>query len=420
MAAGKRVDNKGRALKTGESQRKQDGRYQYRYMDCLGKRQYVYSMKLLPTDTVNGKKSDEISLREMEKQITRDLDDGIRTAESNKITFNDMFMHYMDTKRNLKATTKNNYMYMFEKYIKNSALGNRTLSKIRKSDIIKFYSGLLDSGFKTNSLETIHTLMHPTFTMAVDDDIIRKNPSDGVMQMLDKTEAQTKIALTVKQQENFIDFISNSVEYSHWLPVFTTFLGTGMRVSELIGLTWDDVDLKNGTISVNHNLVYRKYGNNCEFHITTPKTEKGTRTIPMLSEVKQQIIERRKQQFAEGKPQAVIDGVTNFVFTNRYGNPHTPMCINRAIKRIYTAFNNEEKEKAKREHREPELLPHFSVHILRHTFCTRFCENETNVKVIQQIMGHSDISVTMNIYSHVTEDKAKECMKNLENKIKIS
>ena len=88
--------------------------------------------------------------------------------------------------------------------------------------------------------------------------------------------------------------------------------------------------------------------------------------------------------------------------------------------RIYTAYNEEEIEKAKREHREPILIRHFSVHNLRHTFCTRFCENETNVKVIQDIMGHSDISTTMNIYAEVTESKKQETFKNLDGKIKIS
>ena len=93
--------------------------------------------------------------------------------------------------------------------------------------------------------------------------------------------------------------------------------------------------------------------------------------------------------------------------------------INRAIKRIYTAYNEQEQEQAKRERREPILIPHFSVHNLRHTFCTRFCENETNEKVIQEIMGHADISTTMNVYAEATESKKKEVFSNLEGKIKI-
>ena len=116
----------------------------------------------------------------------------------------------------------------------------------------------------------------------------------------------------------------------------------------------------------------------------------------------------------------VIDGYTNFIFQNRFGNVHNPMTINRAIVRIYKACNAEEEKRAKEERRKPILIPHFSCHNLRHTFCTRFCENETNVKVIQEIMGHSDISTTMDVYAEVTQEKKKETFEKLEGKIKIS
>lgn len=108
------------------------------------------------------------------------------------------------------------------------------------------------------------------------------------------------------------------------------------------------------------------------------------------------------------------------MFQNRYGNVHNPMTINRAIKRIYTAYNKEEAEKAKKEHRNPIMIPHFNCHNLRHTFCTRFCENETNIKVIQEIMGHSDITTTMDVYAEATKEKKMETFEKLEGKIKIS
>ena len=122
----------------------------------------------------------------------------------------------------------------------------------------------------------------------------------------------------------------------------------------------------------------------------------------------------------EGFSSLEIDGYTGFVFTNRFGEVFNPETINRVIKRIYTAYNDEERVKAAEEHREPLLIRHFSVHNLRHTFCTRFCENETNIKVIQEIMGHSDISTTMNIYAEATESKKRESFDNLEGKIRIS
>ena len=235
-------------------------------------------------------------------------------------------------------------------------------------------------------------------------------------------EKPKRHALTEQEQEAFIDFISNSDIYRHWLPLFTVFLGTGCRVGEIIGLRWQDLDFESRTISINHNLIYRVYrqqGEKCEMHITTPKTSAGCRTIPMLDEVRRALLQEKRQQMQRGYNETVIDGYSGFIFTNREGYVHNPQTINRAIKRIYTAYNEQEKESAKQEHRESILIRHFSVHNLRHTFCTRLCENETNIKVIQEIMGHSDISTTMNIYAEATESKKKESFENLQGKIKI-
>ena len=110
---------------------------------------------------------------------------------------------------------------------------------------------------------------------------------------------------------------------------------------------------------------------------------------------------------------------SGFIFKSRYNTVLSPHCVNRAIDRIIKACNAKEKEEAKAEGREPELLPHFSCHHLRHTFCTRFCENETNLKVIQEIMGHADITTTMDIYNEATKDKKMESFAGLEGKIKI-
>lgn len=404
--ADKRKDNRGRILKTGETQRA-DGRYMYQYMDDVGKRKTIYR------DDLN-------ELRKEEQKIQRDLQDGIKTGSGEKISLNEMFDLYMSTKRTLKQSTKTNYIYMWKSYVRDD-IGLMKLSRIKKSDIIKYYNKLLNNGFKANSLEIIHTLVHPTFTMAVDDGLIRINPSSGVMKVIDKGETKTKMALTEKQQEAFVTFTANNPVYSHWLPLFTFLLGTGCRIGEAIGIRWEDIDFKASTISINHNLIYRIQDNGkCEFHVTTPKTEKGKRIIPMLDEVRKALLKEKELEFVNGKSKVVIDGYTDFIFKNRFGNVHTPMTINRAIKRIYTLYNKEEQDKAKKENREPLLIPHFSVHVMRHTFCTRFCENETNVKVIQEIMGHSDISTTMNIYNHATEDKKKEAINNLNGKIKIS
>lgn len=198
-------------------------------------------------------------------------------------------------------------------------------------------------------------------------------------------------------------------------------MGLKIHGGEIIGLRWCDCDFDNGTISINHNLIYRQQDDGvCEMHITTPKTSAGCRTIPMLKEVRRALAQEKKRQMQEGYSTVEIDGYSGFVFTNKNGYVHNPQTINRALERMRLACNQEEKERAKRERRKPVEVHHFSVHNLRHTFCTRFCENETNIKVIQEIMGHSDIGTTMNIYAEATEAKKRESFDNLEGKIKIS
>lgn len=417
----KRRDSKNRILQNGESQRK-DGKYEFKYVDVNGTRRSAYSWKLVATDKVPEGKRCELSLREMEKQIRRDLEDGISTHTANSITLNELFDTYMSTKE-LKQSTRTNYMYMYKNYVSN-VIGKKRIGSIKYSDIKKFYNSLiLEKKFKPNSMEIINTILHPVFTMAVRDGYIRTNPSDGVMAEMKKShnwEKPKRHALTEDQQAKFIDFVANSETYSHWLPLLTVFLGTGCRVGEIIGLTWDDCDFAEGIISINHNLIYRQQDDGkCEMHITTPKTESGKRIVPMFEAVRKALLQEKKQQMKQGFNSTIIDGYSGFIFTNRCGYVHNPQTINRAIKRIYTACNEQEKERAKKEHRQPILIPHFSVHNLRHTFCTRFCENETDLKIIQEIMGHSDISTTMNIYNEATKERKQESFARLEGKIKI-
>lgn len=418
----KRRDSKNRILQNGESQRK-DGKYEFKYVDANGTRRSAYSWKLVATDKVPEGKRCELSLREMEKQIRRDLEDGISTHTANSVTLNQLFDTYMAGKSELKQSTATNYKYMYQKYVSDT-LGKKRIASIKYSDIKRFYNSLiLEKHFKPNSMEIINTIIHPVFTMAVRDGYIRMNPSDGAMAEIKKShnwEKPKRHALTENQQSLLIDFVTNSEMYKHWLPLLTVLLGTGCRIGEIIGLTWDDCDFTEGIISINHNLVYRQQDSGkCEMHITTPKTESGKRIVPMFEAVRKALLQEKKQQMKNGFNTTIIDGYSGFVFTNRCGYVHNPQTINRAIKRIYTACNEREVKRAKKEHRQPVLIPHFSVHNLRHTFCTRFCENETDLKIIQEIMGHSDITTTMNIYNEVTKERKQESFARLEGKIKI-
>ena len=197
-------------------------------------------------------------------------------------------------------------------------------------------------------------------------------------------------------------------------------LGTGCRIGEVLGLRWQDVDFKNRTISINHNLVYRvQEDGTCTNHVNSPKTKAGIRIIPMIDEVFDAFLEEYQYQKVIGFCTDEIDGYSGFVFCTGDGKVYLPNAINRTIRSICADYNKEEESKAKEENRDPVLLPKFSCHILRHTFCTRFCENETNLKVIQEIMGHADISTTMDVYAEATQEKKKESMTSLQSALLV-
>lgn len=389
-----RKDNKGRNLRPGETQRA-DGMYMYVYKLGTRKR-YVYD-------------TDLVSLRKKAKQIEKDREDGIRTQDASRITLNDMFNTYIGTKIALKASTRANYLYLWSHYIQEEPLANKPIAMIRRSEILSLYTRLLKKGFATNSLESINNLIHPTLEMAVDDDYIRKNPSKGVYRMLKNDGCapppERRIALTANQQKRFLNFIADSCTYSHWMPVMVTLFGTGMRIAECLGMTWDDIDFEQNTISVNHSLIYRVIDGKAGYHITTPKTRSGTRIIPiMFPEIAQQLKALYEvKDTAYSNPSPVLDGYGDFVFRNRFGELFNGHCINRAIERIVRDYNLAELEQAETQNREPDPLPHFSAHNCRHTFCTRLCETTSDVKFIQSIMGHADFSTTMDIYTHISQ-----------------
>ena len=246
MAGSKRTDKRGRSLRTGECQRK-DGRYQFQYKNSAGKRQCVYDT------TLSG-------LREKEKQILKDLQDGIRSEDSRKITVSDLVEMYFEHHRGIKEATSSSYRKIFHTHIKHTPLGKKPICSIKISDMMKFYNSLLDKGLSTGYIHIMNAFLSPAFDMAVDDDLLRKNPCSGIMSKLEKTEKTPKNAMTLAEQKCFLNYLENSKRFHTYLPLFTILLGTGMRIGECLGLTWNDIDLNNKLIHITHTLRYDNYG----------------------------------------------------------------------------------------------------------------------------------------------------------------
>lgn len=401
--AERRKDSKGRVLKENETQRK-DGTYQYRWRTSDHKRHSIYAPTLE-------------ELREKEQAVLKDKSDGIRT-DAQKVTLNDVYDLWVQLKKGLKDNTFQNYKYMYEQFVRDD-LGQHKITTLKRSDIRRFYNYLIDERcLKVATVDNIHTVLHQVLDIAVEDCYLRNNISDNALKELKQARnlfTEKRKALTIQEQEIFLDFLRKSNMYRHWYPIFALMVGTGLRVGEAVGLRWDDVDFDNNTISVNHTLIYYNHAKGgCYFGINTPKTRAGERTIPMIESVREAILQEKEYQREAGiKCTARVDGFTDFIFVNRFGNAQHQGTLNKALRRIIRDCNQEILDKAK-DKDNVILLPNFSCHTLRHTFTTRLCESGINIKVIQSVLGHSDVSTTLDIYADVTKDLKKAEMQSFD------
>ena len=407
--ATKRKDSNRIVLKKGEYQRT-NGTYAYRWTDEKGKRHEVYARDL-------------DDLRAKEKEIDADTNEGLK-VEARYVIINEMYDLWEQLKRGIKDNTFENYKYMYNTFVRPS-FGKKRIQTLKKSDVKIFYNYLADQRcLQASTIDSIHTVLHQVLDMAVDDKYIRNNPSDKALKELKQShvfKTEKRRALTIAEQELFLNYLRNNETYSHWYPIFAVMLGTGMRVGEITGLRWCDIDIDNGVIDINHTLVYYCHRhevelNGCYFNINTPKTKASNRKIPMIESVKEAFLMEKANQEKTGiKCSAVIDGYSDFIFVNRNGKTQHQGTLNKAIRRIIRDCND---EVLLNDENATVLLPHFSCHSLRHTFSTRMCEAGINVKVIQDTLGHQDISTTMNIYTDATKEMKKQEFESLDNYLK--
>lgn len=389
LAANRRKDNKGRILRKGESQR-QDKTYMYRWTDVRGQRQCIYDNSLE-------------GLRKQEQQVQLDTLQGI---QRDNITLNQIIERYFSTKASWGSNTIENYRYYFRHSIQDSYIGSMKVKDIRKSDLLLYFkSKSIDDGFSNGTIHILNKIIHPALQLAVEDDIIRKNPSDGCMKDYPE-ESEIKYALTLEQEKEFLQRIMCCNRIKRYYSFFAILLYTGLRISEAIGLTWNDVDLNNNTIKIDHQLQYRKIDGEMKWFCidarkgkAKTKTESGNRVIPINKEVRELFISQRKEWFKMSNKSSSyeIDGYKDFVFlSHKTGRCLYPSNVRRMLKRVVEMNCNREVQ-----------LPNISPHILRHTTCTRYAESGIDIKTIQYLMGHTDIKTTIKVYNHTDLERAK-------------
>lgn len=383
----KRKDHKGRVLKKGESQRK-DNTYMYRWTSNNGKRECIYARTLT-------------ELRELEKEVDREIAIGICR---NSYTLNEQIERYLKTKVSLANSTRENYKYYFEHIIQESQLGNAKVVDIRKSDILLFYNNLKEQGLSVGTIKIIHKIIRPAFQLACDDNVIVKNPADGCTKEYVE-DIEKKYALTFEEEGEFLDRIKMRPRMERYFPMYAIMLRTGLRISELIGLTWSDIDMVKREIRVNHQVQYRMVQGDMKLYANDTKTNAGNRIIPMTDDVYALFSEQKKVWMKTKKdPDFEVDGYKNFVFVSHV----TGKCMNHnSIRRMMRKIVNMNSEREIQ-------LPNISPHILRHTACCRYAESGCDIKVLQYLMGQTDIRTTMRVYNHVDLGRVKRELDKLE------
>lgn len=386
----KRRDNRNRILHNGESQR-QDGRYAYKYKDINGETKFVYSWRLDKNDRAPAGKPWDLSLREKERQIQQDLFNQI-VPNGGNLTVLELVQKYLSLKVNVRHNTQANYNFVVG-ILKKEAFGSLRIDKVKLSDAKAWLIKLQKDGRGYSTIHSVRGVVRPAFEMAVQDDLIRKNPFGFELATVVVNDSVTREAITRAQERAFLKFIQEDNCYRKYYDGIYILFNTGLRISEFCGLTISDIDFQNKRIRVDHQLQRKR---DMEYIIEDTKTKSGERYVPMSP----QVVECFRRVIANRKPpkqEPMIDGYTGFLFLDKNGMPMVALHWEHYFKHILNKYNSIYKVQ----------LPKITPHVCRHTFCSNMAKSGMSPKTLQYIMGHSDISVTLNTYTHLTFDDAK-------------
>ena len=399
----KRRDNKNRILRENELQ-KSDGRYEYRYIGTDGVRRSVYSWRLTTTDKTPPGKRDKPPLRKMEEEINKDLMDGLAVLADN-LTVYELCEKYIFTKINVTKNTQANHKTVLN-VLRKHPFGKRKINTVRTIEAKEFLIRLQQDEHRGySSIHNIRGVLRPAFQMATENDLIRKNPFEFQLADTLINDSVKRQAVTKKQMRQFLDFVKQEAP-EYWEAIYILF-HTGLRISEFCGLTLSDLDLRNKKLKVDHQLQRDRDGTLYVIDRNlkeSTKTPTGVRTLPLTDEVVnafKTVIKRR-----ECKVEPSVDGYTGFIWLNpraRKGlRPMVGMDWEHIFKRLVNKYNSIYRVQ----------LPTITPHVCRHTYSTMMAVTGVSPKTLQYLMGHSDISVTLNVYTHIGfEDAANELKK---------
>ena len=367
----------GKELGKGITQRK-DGLYQARFINRFGKRQTLYAA------TVS-----EITKKLRDEQF---YDDKQINVVSSTMTLDEWYDKWINTcKSHCRDTTKRTYHIQYNRL--RATLGWRKINKLNLV-IIQDAFNQLESD---NSREDCKALLVDILNRAVETGMIMKNPALGINTQIDCYQEEEKRILSEEETGILLEHSRDSMMY----PIFVVALGTGMRLGEILGLTWDCVDFEAGLIRVEKTLVYLSGNGTAIYEFHPPKTKAGRRQIPMSREVKEVLLTQKKWKERVAVRHNPRPGMEDLVFCSKTNNPIHESNARTAIRSLV--------EKINRKNPGTEFES-FTPHGLRHTFATRCISKGMRPKTLQKILGHTSLQMTMDLYCHVESSTIREEM----------
>ena len=315
------------------------------------------------------------------------------------MTVEELVERYLSTKTGVKPNTLANYKFV-KNLMKKEPFNEKKISQVKTSDAKLFLMKLQQDGRRYSTIKTVRGVLRPAFQMAVDDDVLRKNPFGFELATVVVNDSVTREAITRKQMRQFLKFVHDDNVYCKYYEVVYILFHTGMRISEFCGLTLKDLDMKKRNINIDHQL---QRTSDMRLVIESTKTNAGTRKLPMSEDVFQcfqAIIEDREAPRYE----RVVDGYIGFLFTDKEGFPlvamHWEHRFNHMVKRYNDIYRVQ--------------MPNITPHVCLHTYCNNMAKSGMNPKTFQYLMGYSDIGVTLNTYTHLGLEDAVDELKRVE------
>ena len=386
----KRRDKRNRVLRSGESQ-SADGRYRFTYYEN-GKQRCIYSWKLETTDRLPAGKRECLALREIERDLGIKKEKGLSLSASHT-TVLELVKKYTDLRRDVRTTTRTGYKTVMN-FLEKDPLGGWMIDNIRASDAKRWFISLQDSGKGYSTIHTIRGILRPAFQLAVEDDLIVKNPFDFELSSVIVNDSVKREALSRKDERRFLDFIKHDKHFSKYYDGVYILFKTGLRISEFCGLTMQDIDFDEKTIRIDHQL---QRTSDMRYSIVPTKTNAGTRVIPMTPDVEKCFRHIVGKRMNKPRRECAIDGKKGFLFFDKNGRPMVAMHWEKYFQHMVEKYNKIYRDQ----------LPEITPHVCRHTYCSDMAKAGISPKTLQYLMGHSEIGVTMKTYTHFGLEEAQ-------------